>query len=725
MLHEHHAHEIFTESAIAPEVAAARGYETLEDTPANRSRLDAYGFRSFVWDREDAYPGLLVPMHNTRGELAGVQYKPAVPRTRQKENGERVPVKYETPSKAPLVVDVPEFTRKALTLLDTPLWITEGMKKTDALCSQGLAALGLTGVFNWRSRMGALGDWEDIPIKERVIVLCFDADASVNRNVQMAMARLGAWLKSRGASRVHYVVTPGAVGTVPVKGVDDFFAAGGSTEVLAAAQLDSAPGQGAVDASFTDAFLVEELAGEALEGRFVWTSGLGWLQWDGRVWSRVSDVSPLEATRRWASDRFDAVLEEHKNDKSRNFGPQISGWKGVLSKSRIGSLVSLARGLPGVLHMAEEFDADPDLFTVENGTIHLPTGQIRPHDPSDRITKLAPTAYVPGYRHPTFEKALEALPPESRAYLQDRKGQAITGYMTPDHTMVVSHGGGENGKSTLADLMLKTIGLTETGGYGTQISDRVLMASPSDHPTELMDLRGARYAVLEETPEARHLNIQRVKSTVGTPRMKARHIRQDTVSWNSTHSLFVNTNHRPIVAETDHGSWRRLALLTYPYRFVKRPELLAKPNDRLGDPTLQYAGDNPAVRQAMLTWLVDGARAFYARGRVMLPPPASVEKDTLAWRAESDQVIGFAGEHLIFDPTAWTSTEDLLKTFNAWLDSTGHRPWNALTLGTRLSGHDLLASHDVAQTRKVVNGKKLRGWAGIRIDRGDNPFNPS
>jgi putative DNA primase/helicase len=720
-----HAHEIHTDSAVSPEVAAARGYRTLTGSTEDRHTLEGLGFKPFVWDRDDAYPGLLIPMHNSRGEQVGAQFKPAHPRTRVKENGERVAIKYETPSGAPLVVDVPAFTREHMTNLDVTLWITEGMKKTDALVSQKLPALGLTGVFNWRSRMGALGDWEDIPLKGRPVAICFDADASENRNVQMAMARLGAWLKSRGAATVHYVVTPGVVGETPVKGVDDFFAAGGTLEALAAAKLESPPGQGAVDAAFTDAFLVEELASEALEGQFVWTSGLGWLSWDDRIWKRVSDVAPLEAARQWASDRYDAIADEMKRDRSNaKLGAKLNGWRGVLSKNRISALVSMSRGIAGVLADASEFDTDPDLLTVENGTVHLPTGHLRPHAPSDRITRCAPSRYVPGYRHPSFQKALEALPEESRAYLKDRLGQSITGYMTPDHVMVVSHGGGENGKSTLADLMLKTIGESDAGGYGTQISDRVLMASPSDHPTELMDLRGARYAVLEETPEARHLNVQRMKSVVGTPRMKARHIRQDTVAWQSTHSLFVNTNHRPVVAETDHGSWRRLALLTYPYRFVKRQDLITKEGDRLGDPALQYASSDPAVRQAMLAWLIEGAQEFYARGRMMLDPPAGVEADTLAWRAESDQVIGFVNDCLEFDPEAWTSTEDMLKAFNVWLDSTGHRPWNAMTLGTRMAGHDVMTSNHVGQARKTVNGKKLRGWAGVRVTRSENPFQP-
>ena len=84
--------------------------------------------------------------------------------------------------------------------------------------------------------------------------------------------------------------------------------------------------------------------------------------------------------------------------------------------------------------------------------------------------------------------------------------------------------------------------------------ERVLIANPSDHPTELMTLRGARFALIEETPEARHLSVKRLKDTVGTPTMTARLIGKNNVTWEATHSLFLTTNYTPRVDETDHGT---------------------------------------------------------------------------------------------------------------------------------------------------------------------------
>lgn len=712
-----HTQEVISDSAVSEAVAAARGYRTLEDTAESRDLLSGLGFKPFVYDRADAYPGLLVPMHNAHGEQTGAQFKPATPRDRVKSNGERVPVKYESPSGAALVLDVPEFTRTSLTDLSAPLWVTEGMKKTDALVTAGVAALGLTGVFNWRNKMGTLGDWEDIPLKGRPVVLCFDTDAADNRNVQLAMGRLGAWLRSRGVSKVHYVVVPDNHEGIPVKGVDDYFAAGGTLEGLAAAESDAPPGQGAVDAAFTDAFLVEDLATEALEGSYAWASGLGWMKWDGRIWKAVSEVDPLEAVRQWASGRFDAVLAEQSKDKSKNLSAKITGWRGVLSRARITALTGLARGVQGVQCDAAEFDAAADLLTVQNGTVHLPTATLRPHDPADRITLIAGAEYHPGFTHPKWEAVMTALPGVVHPWYRDRLGQALTGYRTPDHLLVISHGDGMNGKSTITSIMN-----TVCGSYGRQISDRVLLSTPGDHPTEMMDLRGLRYAVLEETPEARHLDTQRLKQTIGTPDITARHVRKDTVTFTTTHSLFINTNHRPTVSETDHGTWRRLALLDFPITYRKPNEPIRGPLDRPADPSMEFASSDPKVLCAALTWLVEGAQAWYARDRVMLPLPDDVAESTRKWRVEMDLVLGFLGECAEADPDGFVPTKAMLDAFNTFLEARGHRPWNDKTLGGRFGTHDAVKGKDIVLNRRYFQGKQQRGWVGVRLTVEPDPF---
>jgi hypothetical protein len=52
-------------------------------------------------------------------------------------------------------------------------------------------------------------------------------------------------------------------------------------------------------------------------------------------------------------------------------------------------------------------------------------------------------------------------------------------------------------------------------------------------------------------------------------------------------SLFVTTNYIPVVNETDHGTWRRFALVVFPFTFRKPAEPLSGPTDRRGDPGLK------------------------------------------------------------------------------------------------------------------------------------------
>jgi Domain of unknown function (DUF3854) len=51
-----------------------------------------------------------------------------------------------------MALDVHPFCRESLKDPGVPLFVTEGIKKSDALVSRGLCAVALIGVWNWRGR---------------------------------------------------------------------------------------------------------------------------------------------------------------------------------------------------------------------------------------------------------------------------------------------------------------------------------------------------------------------------------------------------------------------------------------------------------------------------------------------------------------------------------------------------------------------------------------------
>ncbi len=204
-------------SSISVEVIKERGYRSV----LGKAELAKVGFGKV----QQRAPGILIPLHGTDGKLVGHQYRPDSPR----KNAKGKPIKYENPLSSSVRLDVPPRCRQQLGNPKTPVWFTEGVKKVDALATQGACAVGLAGVwaFKGKNPLGGttvLADFDYITLKERIAYLVFDSDSASNPQVALALNRLTEHLKRKGA-RVRIIKLPsGPVGEKV--GVDDYLAAG-------------------------------------------------------------------------------------------------------------------------------------------------------------------------------------------------------------------------------------------------------------------------------------------------------------------------------------------------------------------------------------------------------------------------------------------------------------------------------------------------------------------
>ncbi|MEV6679442.1 phage/plasmid primase, P4 family [Streptomyces erythrochromogenes] len=438
--------------------------------------------------------------------------------------------------------------------------------------------------------------------------------------------------------------------------------------------------------SLSDAKMSERAADQALKGKYVWCSAYGWMRWDGKRWRETADVTVREIVRRYLS-AYAAI------GAARSDGEERKMHLALLAKKRISDIAELARGILAV--DCDRFDTHPDLLNTQNCVVDLRTGDTMPHDPELYMTHVTAVGYRPTSTHPDWDKALQAVPQVSRKWFQVRLGQAITGHMTPDDKVVFLKGGGQNGKSTVMNGVMSALG----SGYQTIVSERALTASPDAHPTELMDFRGCRLALAEELPEDRHLNVKRLKDIAGTPRMKARKMRQDTVSWDATHSMFLSTNYLPSVSETDHGTWRRLSLLTFPFTFTKPGVAPSGPHELPGDAGLRERMTRIEPLEAVLAWLVQGARGWYEADRQFPEEPAAVTQDTRNWRAESDLILRYWTERVRVAPDMHAMSTDVYADFSSWLKRIGKNRWTDQTFAARFGEHEETARHGVERRR--------------------------
>lgn len=459
---------------------------------------------------------------------------------------------------------------------------------------------------------------------------------------------------------------------------------------------------------FTDAGLADVVAQDVFANAYVWCKGLGWLRWSGQVWKRVTDEHVCEAIRLYALDRYYEAEKRRQRTES-------AGWSSMLGATRLRNVLGLTRGI--VERHTEEFDRHSDLLNTPDGVVDLRTGDLRSHTPELLLTKITRGVYRPGYTHVDWEQAVAALPPATRDWMQVRLGQGITGHPTSDGVIPICQGSGENGKTCLlADGVLLAC-----GDYAAPASPK-LLTDKGEHSTERADLRGQRLLIAEELTEDRALNVTAIKQIADVSVIKARYCHCDNMTFSASHSLFVTSNYVPLVNETDHGTWRRLALVVFPFTFRKPGELLTGPNDRQGDPRLKarlrHGRDQ---HDAIVTWVVDGARRWYRDGFPALP--AEVEADTRAWRRQADRILAYWDDCLLADPEACVVATELLQVFNGWMRSNGHHEWSKELFGSRFRAHHETARHRVVEQRpRTLDNLTVSPPPGILPTRPARPY---
>lgn len=470
----------------------------------------------------------------------------------------------------------------------------------------------------------------------------------------------------------------------------------------------NAPTDAAENGDVSDSVLADQAAHDVLCGRWRWCVGLGWLEWDGSRWATRDDVAVSEVVRQYLAAQFGQKTAQAGTTLNRE---RLKELQALLSATKVRNVAALARGIDGVLTLAEQLDADPDLLNTPSGIVSLRTGELRKHDPALLMTKMTRGSYRPGYTHPDWQQALEALPAPERAWYQVRAGQGVTGHPNPDGILTLMQGGGENGKS-----LLTTDGVVPALGDYADVASHKLLATTNEHSEEMASLRGQRFLVSEEMTEGRALNVTMIKRIQDVGEIKARHVYKSNMTFKATHSLFATTNYLPVVNETDHGTWRRLALLRFPYTFRKPEEELRHQDERHGDPQLKarVKANCGGQYDAIVTWVVEGAMRWYANPDTAMAVTKKVAADTRAWRVEADRVLGFWDEQLIADSGACVLTTDVLKAFNEWLEGNGHKPWSKELFGPRFKGH-------AETSRRGAEERRTRNPVGL-IRRGVDAF---
>jgi putative DNA primase/helicase len=435
----------------------------------------------------------------------------------------------------------------------------------------------------------------------------------------------------------------------------------------AAKQADALPLPASIDViQHTDMGNARRLAmarGQELRHCHPWNADL---IWDGKRWGE-DDTAQVE---RWAKD----VVRDMYRQAAEETDPagRDSLVKHALKSEearRIHAMVSLVRSEPGIPILPADMDADPFLLNVANGTLELRTGVLRPHRREDYLTKLCPTEVDPRARCPEWLRFLNAVFERDQAlivFVQRLLGLCLTGDIS-EQIVPIWWGAGGNGKSTLINAVLDTLG----PDYAMKANAELLTAGRGErHPTELAALFGNRLVVASETHQGRYLNEALVKDLTGGEPIRARRMHEDFWQFSPTHKVILVTNHKPKIRGRDDGIWRRLRLVPFCVRFwdPNEPEVVDKdlPPELMQDKRLgeKLARERPGI----LAWMVRGCLGWQREGLTL---PEKVLAATAEYRGSQDLLGHWLAERCVTGRDFRQRASELYADCRQWCELSG------------------------------------------------------
>lgn len=437
-----------------------------------------------------------------------------------------------------------------------------------------------------------------------------------------------------------------------------------------------------------------------LDHHLRYTPALGFLVWNGAAWEIDKRSSVRAAAQQSAIDLMTEALrlprgeEGSPADKRRKAALR---WAHDSQRSRgIEAVMNEVKALPGIAVDAGDLDTKPDLLACANGTINLKTGELKPADPDDLLTKALYINYDPDAQAPRWLTFLdECFPddPDVVGYLRRLVGYGITGHST-EQCYVMLHGRGGNGKSVFTSALYDVFApITANVGIETFLTGSNAADGSSSSP-DVAALRGARLVLTSEAEAGARMAEAKIKRLTGGDPVTARHLYKEAFTFMPSFLLMLSTNAIPEVRDNSDGIWRRQKIVEWTQQFKGSRK----------DVTL--SAKLHAEREGILAWAVRGAIEWYRNG---LLEPASVTDTVNGYQAEADKLLEFYPGFLVHDDDSWMSRADLYKAYEEWCENEGNKhPWRNATLYQEITTRE-----GVEQTGR----KGVRGFKGLRRRR--------
>lgn len=359
-------------------------------------------------------------------------------------------------------------------------------------------------------------------------------------------------------------------------------------------------------------------------------------------------------------------------------------------------------------HFNKNMDANKYLMCFSNGVMDFKNKVFRDGNPQDYITKSTNIPYEPIDMTKTYHSRVVAeitefmkqLFPvqELNTYMWEHLASCLIGENL-NQTFNIYRGNGSNGKSLLTDLMTHALGEYKGVVPITLVTrDRNNIGGTS---SEVMQLKGVRYAVMQEPKKEEKINEGVMKELTGSDPIQARALYAETETFIPQFNLVVCANYLFEINSNDDGTWRRIRICDFMSKFKGENDVVDH------DPRYVFPKDKnlkdkiPNWAPLFASMLVK--KALETQGIVKDCPIVMASADK--YRQGQDHISGFVSEMVVFtaDPNDRVKKKELTQEFTSWFkESQGYRKMP--------KGLELYEYMD-----KKFGKCKSTGWHGVRI----------
>jgi P4 family phage/plasmid primase-like protien len=356
----------------------------------------------------------------------------------------------------------------------------------------------------------------------------------------------------------------------------------------------------------------------------------------------------------------------------------------------------------------KQMDSNPYLLCFKNGVYDFKNKEFRQGYPQDYITKTTNIEYTAFNPDVNAEEAIQITEfmyklfpiPDLCRYMWDHLASTLIG-IKKEHVFNIYRGSGSNGKSILTDLMSQCLGdYKGTVPITLVTSQRTNIGGTS---SEVMQLKGIRYAVMQEPSKDAIINEGIMKELTGGDPIQARALYAESEIFTPQFSLVVCTNALFEIKSNDDGTWRRMKLVDFLSKFISEGE-------QHTDDTKWVFPKDKTLKEKLVKWapvfiamLID--RVNSTNGEVL--DCAEVIGASNRYRQSQDCISAFINEKI-------EKSADVNAKVGKKMLSDVFKEWHTSNFGVRKIPK--MAEVEEAMIKKFgVPTGKMRQWKGITL----------